>query len=131
MLERKLDEFTQKLRKRGFYEASGTHRAVISEDKTSVNLMITVRSGPIVTVKYEGDPLPADRLKELVPVERDNSVAEDLLEDSVVAIRTYLRQQGYWKADVAVAARGIRATRWRSCSRSRRACATSSPTRWR
>ena len=52
-----------------------------------------------MTVKYEGDPLPAERLKELVPVERDNSVAEDLLEDSVAAIRTYLRQQGYWKAD--------------------------------
>ena len=101
VLQRKLDEFTQKLRKRGFYEASGTHRAVISEDKASVNLTITVRSGPSVTVRYEGDPLPADRLKELVPVERDNSVAEDLLEDSVVAIRTYLRQQGYWKADVA------------------------------
>jgi len=101
VLERKLDEFTQKLRKRGFYEASGTHRAVISEDKTSVNLVITVRSGPNVTVRYEGDPLPADRLKELVPVERENSVAEDLLEDSVGAIRTYLRRQGYWKADAS------------------------------
>ena len=99
VLERKLDEFTQKLRKRGFYEASSTHRAVVSEDKTSVHLVITVRSGPPVTVKYEGDPLPAERLKELVPVERDNSVAEDLLEDSVAAIRTYLRRQGYWKAD--------------------------------
>ena len=101
LLERKLDEFTQKLRKRGFYEASGTHRAVISEDKTAVNLAIAVRSGPSVTVRYEGDPLPADRLKELVPVERDSSVVEDLLEDSVVAIRTYLRQQGYWKADAS------------------------------
>ena len=45
--------------------------------------------------------MPADRLKELVPVERESSAAEDLLEDSVVAIRAYLRQQGYWKADAS------------------------------
>ncbi|MEO7275296.1 MAG: POTRA domain-containing protein [Vicinamibacterales bacterium] len=101
VLQRKLDEFTQKLRRRGFYEANAGHRAVISEDRTAVTLVLAVRSGPVVTVKYEGDPLPADRLKELVPVERDSSVAEDLLEDSVVAIRAYLRQQGYWKADAS------------------------------
>ena len=36
-----------------------------------------------------------------MPVERESSAAEDLLEDSVVAIRAYLRQQGYWKADAS------------------------------
>ena len=100
-LQRRLDEFTQKLRKRGFYEATANQRATVSEDRTSVNLTLVVRSGPAVTVRYEGDPLPAERLKELVPVERESSAAEDLLEDSVVAIRDYLRQQGYWKADVS------------------------------
>ncbi len=100
-LQQRLDEFTTKLRKRGFYEATASPRATISEDKRSVDLTIAVRSGPAVTVRYEGDPLPADRLKELVPVERENSATEDLLEDSIVAIRAYLRQQGYWKGDAS------------------------------
>ena len=100
-LQQRLDEFTTKLRKRGFYEATASPHATISEDKRSVDLTIAVRSGPAVTVRYEGDPLPADRLKELVPVERENSATEDLLEDSIVAIRAYLRQQGYWKGDAS------------------------------
>jgi outer membrane protein insertion porin family len=100
-LQRRLDEFTQKLRKRGFYEATASQRGTVSEDKTSVNLTIAVQSGPAVTVRYEGDPVPAERLKELVPVERESSDAEDLLEDSVEALRSYLRQQGYWKADAS------------------------------
>ena len=74
--------------------------------RASVDLTIAVRSGPAVTVRYEGDPLPADRLKELVPVERENSATEDLLEDSIVAIRAYLRQQGYWKGGRFMASRG-------------------------
>ena len=36
-----------------------------------------------------------------MPVERESSAPEDLLEDSIVAIRAYLRQQGYWKADAS------------------------------
>jgi outer membrane protein insertion porin family len=100
-LQRRLDEFTQKLRKRGFYEATVSQRATVSEDKRSADLTIEIRSGPMVTVRFEGDPLAADRLKELVPVERESSSAEDLLEDSIVAIRSYLRQQGYWKGDAS------------------------------
>ena len=46
--------------------------------------------------------MPADRLKELAPLEREGSVDEDLLEDSEARIESYLRQQGYWKADVTV-----------------------------
>ena len=42
------------------------------------------------------------RRRELVPFEREGSVDEDLLEDSVGRIRAYLQQQGFWKADVAV-----------------------------
>jgi outer membrane protein assembly factor BamA len=100
-LQLRLDQFTAKLRKRGFYEATASQHATISEDKRSVDLTIAVRSGPAVTVRFEGDPLPADRLKELVPVERESSATEDLLEDSTVAIRAYLRQQGYWKGDAS------------------------------
>ena len=46
-------------------------------------------------VVFTGDPLPADRRAELVPVEREGSVDEDLLEDSSNRIEEYLRAQGY------------------------------------
>ena len=48
-----------------------------------------------MTVQYAGDPLPKDKLAELVPIEREGSVDEDLLEDSSRRIKEYLRQQGY------------------------------------
>jgi outer membrane protein insertion porin family len=53
-------------------------------------------------VRFEGDPVPADRLRELAPLEREGSVDEDLLEDSEARIENYLHQQGYWKAEVTV-----------------------------
>ncbi len=127
-LQQRLDEFTTKLRKRGFYEATASTHATISEDKKSVDLTIAVRSGPAVTVRYEGDPLPADRLKELVPVERESSATEDLLEDSIVAIRDYLRQQGTGKATPHGVERKL-PTRCPSSFKSRRACGTTSPSR--
>ena len=67
-------------------------------------LVISIRSGLPVSVRFDsgGDPVPADRLKELAPLEREGSVDEDLLEDSEARIENYLRQQGYWKADVTV-----------------------------
>jgi outer membrane protein insertion porin family len=101
VLQERLDEFVRQLRQRGFYEATSSHRATVSEDGTSVNLTISVQPGPAVSVRFEGDPIPQDRLDELVPVKREASDSEDLLEDSVVAIRSYLQQQGYWKADAS------------------------------
>ena len=51
--------------------------------------------GPHVRVVFTGDPLPADKRAELVPIEREGSVDEDLLEDSTNRIVDYLRGQGY------------------------------------
>ena len=79
------------------------------------DLTLDVHAGPTVTVTFEGDPLPEDRRDELVPFEREGSVDEDLLEDSVQRIRDYLNQQGYWKADVA-GGRSRRTTRSPLCS---------------
>ena len=36
-----------------------------------------------------------------MPIEREGSVDQDLLEDSARRITDYLNQQGYWKAEVA------------------------------
>jgi outer membrane protein insertion porin family len=101
-LQRRLDEFVAGLRRRGFYEASASLLPSVSADRRTVNLTVDVTAGPKVVVRYDGDRLPAERLRELVPVEREHSVAEDLLEDSVEAIRRYLQQQGYWHAEVSM-----------------------------
>ena len=52
-------------------------------------------------MQFTGDPLPKDKIAELVPIEREGSVDQDLLEDSALRIKEYLQQQGYWKAEVA------------------------------
>ena len=44
--------------------------------------------------------MPKDKIAELVPIEREGSVDQDLLEDSARRITEYLNQQGYWKAEV-------------------------------
>jgi len=46
-------------------------------------------------VVFRGDQLPADRRAELVPIEREGSTDEDLLEDSSNRIEDFLRGQGY------------------------------------
>ena len=44
---------------------------------------------------FEGDELPAKARRDLVPIEREGSLDEDLLEDSSNRISEYLRGQGY------------------------------------
>ena len=96
-LQRRLGEYLNRVRQRGFYEAKGRLSADPAENGT-VELTIEVAVGPNVSVRFEGDSLPAARLKELVPVDREASVEEDMLEDSTRRIEAYLAQQGYWKA---------------------------------
>jgi outer membrane protein insertion porin family len=100
-LQQRLSSSVGRLRRRGFYEATATFTPVIAEDEVAVDLTIDVDPGPLVTLRFEGDRIPAERLKQLVPVEREGSVDEDLLEDSEIATRGYLQQQGYWKAEVS------------------------------
>ncbi len=99
-LQERLDRYVRGLKQRRFFEATASLQARESEDAAAVDLTVTIDTGPLVTVRFEGDPLPADRIKELAPLEREGSVDEDLVEDSETRIESYLRQQGYWKADV-------------------------------
>ena len=66
----------------------------LRQTATSVDLTITLQVGPVVTIAFEGDPLPKEKRAELVPVAREASVDEDLIEDSIQRIRTFLNQQG-------------------------------------
>jgi outer membrane protein insertion porin family len=99
-LQERLDSYARRLRRRHFYEASASLLPTESEDGSRVDLSVTIIPGPAVTVRFEGDPIPAARLDELAPLEREGSVNEDLIEDSETRIENYLRQRGYWKADV-------------------------------
>jgi outer membrane protein assembly complex protein YaeT len=103
-VQARLSEYVDDLRHDGRYEARGSHRIVFqSDDGRSVDLAVSIDRGPEVSVRYEGDPLPKDRLEDLVPVRREGSVDIDILEDSERRIVGYLNQQGYWKATATAA----------------------------
>jgi outer membrane protein assembly factor BamA len=98
----RLTEHVQRLKKSGHLQATASHSARISNDGTVADVTLDVQPGPVVSLTFAGDPLPRERRDELVPVEREGSVDEDLLEDSVQRIRDYLSLEGYWKAEVSV-----------------------------
>jgi outer membrane protein insertion porin family len=97
-----LSTYVEKLHKRGRYEAAVSYRPRPSADATVVDLTVFVQIGRAVTIAYRGDPIPREKLADLVPLAREASVDEDLVEDSVQRIKRYLNQQGYWKADTTV-----------------------------
>lgn len=99
-IEQKMAEYEERLRGEGYYEASIRHREVFAEDGSSAALTVTVEPGPRVRLVFAGDPLPGNRRDELVPIRRERSVDEDLLEDSARNIERYLRDQGYRSATV-------------------------------
>jgi len=100
-LRERVDSLIASMRHRRYYRADVKVNApVLSADRSQVDLTVDVQPGPLVTVRVDGDPLPKDKIAELVPVEREGSVDEDLLEDAARSITDYLNQQGYWKAEV-------------------------------
>jgi outer membrane protein assembly complex protein YaeT len=100
-LRKRLNDYLIKMRRRGYYQATATDQpATLSEDGAQADLLLTIFPGPLVKVQYDGATVPKERLAEMVPIEREGSVDEDLLEDSSRRIEEYLRQQGYYKARV-------------------------------
>jgi outer membrane protein assembly complex protein YaeT len=98
-IQGRLSDYIDSLKKKGRYEAVASLRPEApSADGSTVDVNVEVQPGPIVTIEFDGDPLPSDKLKDLVPVEREGSADEDLLEDSSQRIEQFLRQEGYWKA---------------------------------
>ena len=94
-LNARIEQYVDERRSRGYYEAKILPAVQLADDDRVANLTLTVTPGPHVRVVFTGDPLPADRRAELVPIEREGSVDEDLLEDSSNRIEEYLRAQGY------------------------------------
>ena len=100
-LRTRLADYVTSMRRRQYYEAAATvQQPVFNEDRTRADVTVEVQPGPLVTIQFTGDPVPKDKIAELVPIEREGSVDQDLLEDSARRITEYLNQQGYWKAEV-------------------------------
>ncbi len=99
-LDRRLAEYEGDVRSRRFYAARFSYAAVPSPDGLEVSLDLDVRTGAQVAIRLEGDPVPGARVDELVPIAREGSIDEDLLEDSGLRITTHLRELGYRDAQV-------------------------------
>ena len=109
-VESRLAEYESDVRRNRYYEASFRHDVTPSPDGLTVDLVVHIQTGSQVTIRFsvdggdpvamESDPVPDLRLAELVPVAREGSVDEDLLEDSSLRVETGLRRLGYRNAVV-------------------------------
>ena len=95
----RLADYEADLRQRGYYEARLLHEVERLSD-TEVDVQLVVRRGPRIAVTFAGDEVPAARLEDLVPVAREASVDEDLLEDADQRIAAHLQGLGYRDAVV-------------------------------
>jgi len=94
-----LRQVAERLRSLRFYEASASHFATAVGGDV-VDVTVTVDAGPEVRIVVAGDPLPPGGQQEWIPIRRENSADDDLLEDSAFRIRQALQQEGYWQASV-------------------------------
>ena len=92
------------LREDGYYE--GVVSATVSDAVDGV-VDVAVRSerGDRVQVSFTGDPLPDDRRRALVPIQRLQSVDEEVVEDGSRNIEQYLRLEGFRAASAPAARR--------------------------
>lgn len=95
LLQGRVDRYVETLKREGHYNARLTLAPRFSADESAVVVAATVLPGPRVRLAFQGDPLPAARRDELVPIAREGAIDEDLLEDSAQRIVDYFRRQGY------------------------------------
>jgi outer membrane protein insertion porin family len=98
-LDERVARLLRELRSGGYYEADLVVRQTPDPGRDAIDLVVDFDPGPLVTLVWEGDPIPAAQRAELVPVGREASVDEDLLEDSKRRIEDYLHRLGHWKAE--------------------------------
>jgi outer membrane protein insertion porin family len=96
-LDARIASYEESLHERDYYQARVRESHVNAEDGT-VNVTVSVDSGPHVSVVFAGDPLPDGDREELVPIHAERSVDQDLLEDASLSIENALREEGYRNA---------------------------------
>lgn len=95
VVRRKASELADALRAERYFEARVTPHFTYNAGGETADVTIAVSRGPLVTLTFVGDKLPASREAELVPIQREGSVDEDLLEDAQRNIESFYRVQGY------------------------------------
>lgn len=100
-IDARVQRYTDRLRASGYYEAIVRTTPVPGQATTTIDITVDVVRGPLVSLAFEGDPLPAAVRRELVPVREEASVDEDLLEDSRARITSWLQERGFWRARVS------------------------------
>ena len=99
-IDRRLRDYEAELRRRRYYEIGLRHEIEVMDGGGLVHLILDVRHGPQITVELAGDEVVDADLDVLVPIEREGSVDEDLLEDADRRISGLLRDRGYRDAVV-------------------------------
>jgi outer membrane protein insertion porin family len=94
-LDQRLTSYVDQLRARGYYEARASQLPRYLDDDATVNLVLSIDAGPLVEISFEGDTLSTAEREQLVPIAREHSVDEDLLEDSKFGIERHFRDRGY------------------------------------
>ncbi len=94
-LDQRMAAYADRLRAAGYYEARASQLPRYSDADAAVNLVLVIDPGPMVEISFLGDPLSAAEREQLVPIAREHSVDEDLLEDSKFGIERHFRERGY------------------------------------
>jgi outer membrane protein insertion porin family len=100
-IDQRIDDYVADLRRRRYYEATISLLTSQGSDPSTIDVSLQVAPGPLVTLRFAGDPLPDEAARDLVPLEREGAADEDLLEDSKRRIEEYLRSRGYWRAEAS------------------------------
>jgi outer membrane protein insertion porin family len=90
----KIQKYVASRRGHGYFEAKVMWADLPVNEGRTVNLTFAVDPGRHVRLVFAGDSFPGDK-REVVPVEREGSVDEDLLEDSTARIEDALKSQGF------------------------------------
>ncbi len=100
-VEKKLDAILKRWKDKGFYEAR-LDSEVSPEPPEHVSIDIQAAIGPRVVIEATGADLSQKTLSRLVPIEKETSDSEDLIEESRANIEAYFRDRGFPNASVSV-----------------------------
>lgn len=107
-LAARVDEAEDALKSEGYYEAIVDAQVTAPpESGGAADVAVRVNLGDKVTIAFDGDPLPADRRRSLVPIDRLRSVDEEVIEDGSRNIEQYLRLEGYRAASAPAERRRV------------------------
>ncbi len=94
-LNSRISDYIDDRRAHDYLEARLSPALRFDDDDRTVHITLNAAQGPPVSLYFDGDVLAPDRQTALVPIKREGSTDEDLLEDSTNRIEDYLRSEGY------------------------------------